>query len=527
MRKRILFLIFVTVFLKELVWIAVVPLWHFPDEQAHFGQAAYIAEKGSQVPYPPENDLTEEILIYEKTLGTKRDKFGNNKFTFHPQYRIDYSGHETGIFEESLKNLSSNKEYRQMSIHEASRYPPLYYFLISLNYRLFYGRDLIIRVFVARLFQLIFYMGVVLLAYLTAKNIFESVLQQTTAVMLVAFHPMFSFVSAGINSDNAGNLIFSVFTYISVITLKKGINLKRLIALILTLILSGNIKPQFIVILPLIFVLLIIAFLIKKRQNSINPGRILFTAVVFIISIMLLWRSGRDLFSIIFRFFSHFDVNLVTGHIKNYALPHLYHEVMPWYWGIFNWLGVTYIRPVHRLVNWISLTAIIGLSIYFLKNVRKKIYWPVSGFFYLVFCNLLLFSGIYLYDWLETVRTKYHLGVQGRYFFPLLVSQMILIFQGFRALFSFTASLKSCLVKLLAVLMVIFHWYALLVVSASYYDLSSIRMFIVQASQYKPWFFKGGFLFSLIALAMSVNLVFLLQYLKEPENYGTAKKEKS
>ncbi len=42
--------------------------------------------------------------------------------------------------------------------------------------------------------------------------------------------------------------------------------------------------------------------------------------------------------------------------------------------------------------------------------------------------------------------------------------------------------------------MVILNFIALWIIAKSYYDISNINNFIVQASQYKPWFYKGYWL---------------------------------
>ena len=86
MHQRLLFLIIFAVFLKNIIWVSLVPLWHFPDEQAHFAQVAYIAEEGL-APVGEKPNLTREIFISEVLLGTNRDKTGNNKFTFHPHIK--------------------------------------------------------------------------------------------------------------------------------------------------------------------------------------------------------------------------------------------------------------------------------------------------------------------------------------------------------------------------------------------------------------------------------------------------------
>src|SRR5688500_11506628 len=102
------YLLLIGVFLKQVAFAAVTPIWHTPDEQAHFAQVAFFAETG-QMPYYPE-DLNKEILISERLLGTERDERGNNKFTFHPEYRIEYTDSLIGRYEEEIKNLP--KKYR-------------------------------------------------------------------------------------------------------------------------------------------------------------------------------------------------------------------------------------------------------------------------------------------------------------------------------------------------------------------------------------------------------------------------------
>src|SRR3972149_556362 len=103
MRKEIIIFVLILLFIKQILWTAIVPLWHFPDEQAHFAQAVYLAEKGTQPP-DGEFDLTEEIRISENLLGTERDKSGNNRFTFHPEYKIPYSNKFVGLYEKEIQS---------------------------------------------------------------------------------------------------------------------------------------------------------------------------------------------------------------------------------------------------------------------------------------------------------------------------------------------------------------------------------------------------------------------------------------
>src|SRR3989344_1929977 len=104
MNKKLFILLLVFLFFKQLIWESLVPLWHFPDEQAHFAQVAYLGEMGPQPGKTP-FDLTEEIRISENLLGTERDNSGNNRFTFHPEYKIEYAPVLYGIYEEKINKL--------------------------------------------------------------------------------------------------------------------------------------------------------------------------------------------------------------------------------------------------------------------------------------------------------------------------------------------------------------------------------------------------------------------------------------
>ena len=85
---KLLKLLLIAAFLNALSWIVLIPIWQYPDEQAHFAQVQDTAELGKT---PKGIDTSEEIAVYEKILGTARDGFGNNRYTYHPEFNIDDS----------------------------------------------------------------------------------------------------------------------------------------------------------------------------------------------------------------------------------------------------------------------------------------------------------------------------------------------------------------------------------------------------------------------------------------------------
>ena len=71
--------------------------------------------------------------------------------------------------------------------------------------------------------------------------------------------------------------------------------------------------------------------------------------------------------------------------------------------------------------------------------------------------------------------------------------------------------------KSLGGLMVLLNFYGLYTVANTYYDTTSLKVFIIQASQYKPEFIKGIYLGIWLILYLSVTGYFLIQYIKFEE----------
>src|SRR3990167_1557029 len=82
--KTIWILFFLILIVKQLAWIAFIPLWQFPDEQAHFAQVQNLVEASSKT---GEERATTSREIYESEviLGTDRNDLGNNNYTYHPE----------------------------------------------------------------------------------------------------------------------------------------------------------------------------------------------------------------------------------------------------------------------------------------------------------------------------------------------------------------------------------------------------------------------------------------------------------
>lgn len=507
--------IFTVLILNITLWIILVPVWHFPDEQGHFAQVAFMAAEG-RVPKAGEYDLTDEILTSEILLGTKRDRFGNNSFTFHPDYRIEYSDHLYGIYEASISALSKTEDGGKFISKESTRYNPIYYFPASIIYNLFHSEDLFVRIFAVRYLSVFFYLLNILFIYLIGKSIFhDNKFSSTSLLILCAFQPMMIFANAGVNNDSLTNLIFTIFLYLMLRLFLSGLKWHLVLMSIIICYLCARSESQFIIVYPIFFISLLVLFI--RDYKSRSKYFILSTATllsVFIIQYLLRSRIGS--FVYINDFISGVNFPSLFKFSLEYSIPHTVKEILPWYWGIFDWLGVTYPRSIHRIINRILIISSIGLCLSIFDLIKYKLWKSksVQGILYLIFFFGFYYIAIIIFDWFSWYRSGYQLGIQGRYFFPFISVQMLLLLLSWRRLWIFGKNYSVSGVKIIGILMILLNFYGIYTISRTYYDLHSFNSFIIQASQYKPVLIKGNFLTGYLFLYMLVMTIFIYKYIR-------------
>lgn len=513
--RNLLLLFFLSVFFGALLWLAAVPLFHTPDEQAHIAQVAYIAQTG-QNPLGNAPDLTEELYTAEQLLGTDRDSVGNNRFTFHPEYKIDYSETTNGPYETAIATMAGTSVQRTFAKQEASRYPILYYLPGSWIYSLLLNQDLFVRVFFLRLWSLVLFLLTVAVSYLIGMIVFpKNRLMALTTAIMVGFQPMMIFSNIGVNSDALGNLLFTLFIYLLLRLLTGTINGVNAGLLLAVSVLCWYTKPQFLIVVPILIVLILILMLRTGKKSAylwvlgaVGAGSMLFFAFIY-------FRIG--LFRLAGPIWSAFDAASFTKFTKEYTLTHTVSEVLPWYWGIYKWLGVTYPRWVHRIINRVLAIAAVGIGFWVIARLRKK-QWKSQEFLTFLFISIIcgvFFAFLALYDWYLWYTSSFVLGVQGRYYFPLISVTMVVILMGIRTILPRWKHLDQWGIKFLGIGMVLLNGYGLWTVIQAYYDTGSVNTVMLQASQYKPWFLKGLFLVSIVVCYVLTSVLFLFSYIRK------------
>ncbi len=520
MKKQLITFLLLAYFFKQVFWLGVIPLWHFPDEEQHFGHVAFYAEKG-RPPLGGELDINREIDFSSDILGTKRDQRGVNKFTYHPEYRTPYSKTETGIYEKEIGDLNTQDNRQTMVKQEAARYGPAYYYLSGLIYKLFGPSDLLIRVFSSRFLSVILSTLTILFVYLISGEIFKKEYLKIVLTFLVAFQPMFSFVSSGVNSDNLFNLVFTVILYscLKLMFLKRKALVKKenilyLFLLVVSLFVGWQTKKQIIIAGPIILFAFLISLIKRSKKTKKQTLGAMFLGVV----VYLIAYKGRiDI--------PEYDAggpSKLQETVFQYLFWHLRHtvaETIPWYWGVFNWLGVTLPRWVNQVQARVLIISVLGLVVFFIKLVKDRKVTSLSSLkiFFLLLAAGVYYFAIIFWDYFFRIGHGFSFGMQGRYFFPTIVSHMLFILLGLLALIP--QKFKLLASKILVAWWFIFSLIGLQTALDSYYQLWPINTFLIQAAQYKPIIFKSTGLLTSFMVFMIFSLLFLFNFLRIKINH--------
>lgn len=466
-----------------LTWSLVVPVFEFPDEQAHAINPEFILTQ-ARMPGAKEYDLTSEMMQAEKLLGTFRSAQGTNQLTYHPEYRQDFSQDLTGPSEQTIINLNTEQARTTFLAKEGANYPPLYYYYLALWVRLVKNSDLFTRIYAMRLGSLLLVPLMSYVIWKMGKLLFGKNQLAQTLTLLVMLQPMFSFLTAGINSDNLHNALFTILLYGCLLIIYHGITGRVLLGLAVVITLDILTKPQGFIAIPLVVLSFLIRAAESKQWQTIRSLAV-FLATIIILTIpewnhyaKLLWTqnaSGASLPE-----FIHFSLNkLVT-------------QNSVWYWGVFKWLGVVLPAIYWRLANRVVLLAVVGLIVYGWKVIKgQSVPVKSSATIFLLLASTVYAAGIYWYDWQHTKINGYSLGIQARYFFPTITAHLALLTTG---IVSFTSRkrINRWLRRGIILLFIYLQLGGIWTLLSSYYDLSSLHTLIIQMSQYKPWFAKGA-----------------------------------
>lgn len=454
MSRIFILVLFAVILLKSITWLITIPIWQTPDEQAHFAQLQWLAEKKS-LTIDPDLNLSAEVATSEAILGTYRDPFGNNKFTYHPEYKNPIVG---GFQDRGLKAFNLPQSYRTIYVgREAAMYPWLYYQLDMPLYNLFYQNSIIDRVYASRFLSLICLIALVFVAYKIGQEIWGKDYKAVVLAILVGFHPMISFVAAGIHPDNLLNLLYSLVLLLCLLILKSGIKTKYLIACGVCIFAGYETKTLMILIIPLVGAVICYKSVTSKLLSLLGA------TVILALPVLIFITEPRIPFVPVVTVSSPLYKMNFLGYL-HFRLPKMFFEVWPWYWGVFKWLSLTLPPIVLKVITRVAILAVVGVVMkLFLAVKRNKYNFELLAMVLFTASTVSYIVYLLLWDWRLMQSLGFSQGLQGRYFFPNIVGQMAILIFGLS-----WGSFSKPILVVLALGMIVLNFFALHLIFVSY-----------------------------------------------------------
>jgi hypothetical protein len=362
----LILLLFVIMLVKGTLWSLALPLWQGPDEDDHFAVIQFIGENG-RLP-----DVGEEILPDELTISRELADVG--RLDYQPEQRQGWSDSAIGLREAEFAQLpeSVRTSTDLGTTAKLMHATPLYYMMASVPYRLIgYGKDLLVRMQVQRLFAVLLSSPIVIVAYLITRILFPTdAVMRLTIPTLVAFHPQLTQMTAVVSVDGFFFVLYSLLIYFCLRVLRDGFNGKYAVAIGVTFAVGMLIKPTLSGFAPLVALLVFYDWWRGKGRR----WRVFWSAVLMNVIIIVplswwmqrSWRINHDLF--------YFNP-VLKGHriIQNpfYDYKPIQHMIdyyqSVWgglfttWWAHFGWLDTPVAPWIYTLLRILTFLAIGGL----------------------------------------------------------------------------------------------------------------------------------------------------------------------
>jgi 4-amino-4-deoxy-L-arabinose transferase-like glycosyltransferase len=231
--------IWLIAFLNAGSWALITPAFQAPDEPDHFGYVQYLAETGhepSKTPTSQASFSTQQVLglVAVDTYSTISNSEARPPWLKSDEARAAQLRREVG----PLRTNNGGGYTPGASAHDAP-----YYALGALGYLLVKGDSVFSQLWAVRLVSAL--LGAIVAA--CAFGVVRELLPRwrvaaIAAGLLVAYHPMFSFISGAVNDDSGVNAAAAVSLYLIVRSLRRGMTWREALGLAIALALAPLMK---------------------------------------------------------------------------------------------------------------------------------------------------------------------------------------------------------------------------------------------------------------------------------------------
>lgn len=452
-------------FLKEMVFVAIVPNLRGPDELGHYATTQYRSEpavkKWDFIADRDENGNKIKIKYYSEEIQKTAVLIGNpGSPNFFSKNSYD------GINESEINKNQWNHIFEKYP-PKVIDYPPLYYdFSTSFLENIFSSYNIFIRLFFIRIFSVFLGMFIVFLSYLIALKMGFAQKESLLVAAIVSFQPMLSATAAIINPDIMLVVAFTFFIYGAISGLHDGINWKNALIMALSSIAGVLTKGPGITLVAVSYPLF--AYLMYKKLNLSKKRFIAYFSVFSLLILLIVFLTvPRSYLQIITRFGEkqHFSSQIDSLHryLSRYTFDS--GRLMftgKSYWGNFGSLEAELPDNIIKDIWWIERLAALGiLLLLFYKKIKRE-YLPEKK--YVIFLILTCFAlqlAIRFYDWrVFDITGRVLISTPGRYFLPNVAAHIILVLFGL-GFFLKNRSGFEIMLKTALVLMIILNVYSI------------------------------------------------------------------
>lgn len=217
-KDRLIFVLFLIVFIKGIVLIFFIPPFQTPDEDNHYDYAIYLSKinifKFVTGKYNLSNIYAENTVTHEVSFLQSITNFHNITFNYNEKVKIS--------FWESIKKA---KEYKDLDTAESLsqnrlisgqfNYPPFYYLFVSIPLRIIdlLEINIVIKYLIARFISFCLFMASLVYAFKCLKIINFNKYVNVIILTIIALQPELSMLSISIQSDIMVLLLINVCLY--------------------------------------------------------------------------------------------------------------------------------------------------------------------------------------------------------------------------------------------------------------------------------------------------------------------------
>jgi 4-amino-4-deoxy-L-arabinose transferase-like glycosyltransferase len=403
-------------------WAATTPAYWAPDEIAGIGYVQYVAENGDIPRIATGGDFSEEQFSVPFTVEGRP-----------PWLEVD----QRNLFRQLERPLERT---RRGQAYYLSTYPPLYYAVDAIPYRIAYNANFLDRIFAMRLLSPLLAGLTVLFVFLFVREVLPGrPWAWTLAGLAVAFQPMFGFMSGAVNNDNLLYAASAALFFLVARAFRRGLDTKLGVAIGLTVAVGLLTKQTIAGLLP--GVALGMALIVWTMPSGTRRPAVRAAAVAaglgllpwvgwLLVSNVLLDRAVSDIGGATSTP-PGWDLSGMVSYIWQSVLPPLpfMTDWIPWYppWeayfkgfiGSFGWVQYSFSLKWHYAALGLYSVLVVLAAVELWRSravVRRR--WAEALTYVTMFAGLLLL--------IEYLAFKYHVGLpvvyfeQGRYLLPLL-----------------------------------------------------------------------------------------------------------